>query len=109
MKLEKVVVNGGCGTDEACAYYGGAISVADADLFLVKTIIRDKTAKYRGGAIYASRSRINITDSTFSRNAALEDAGGAIYLEEGSELDAEGGMNSFEGNSASSAGKGHVL
>jgi hypothetical protein len=111
VELTKVIIDG-CG-DAACAYYGGGIYVTGEEtvIRIKDSTIRNRVAQKRAGAIYASGTvTVYIQDeSQLKNNRALDGAGGAIYLDGGAIVNIDGGGNTFHGNLANSAGKGHSI
>lgn len=62
------------------AEYGGAIFVDDSVLQITDSVFLNNTASNFGGAISAISSELTITNSRFSNDKSINDAGGSIYL-----------------------------
>ena len=62
--------------------YGGVIYAA-GELNIIKSIFNWNTADSLGGAIYNKSTKLNIKESTFSSNMAMDKDGGAIYNDSG--------------------------
>lgn len=61
---------------------GGGIEFAGSKLTIVDTTIANNTSPVQGGGLWVNNntSGVTITNSTISGNKALEDAGGAMFL-----------------------------
>ncbi|MCF0227180.1 MAG: hypothetical protein HUK28_07755, partial [Methanobrevibacter sp.] len=60
--------------------FGGALVLLDTNVKIINSTFTNNTAKYNGGAIYASWTNMTVMDSSFNSNrGTLNSNGGAIY------------------------------
>ncbi len=83
--------------DECYSGFGGAILQLAGSLIVTDSHFTDNSAEYEGGAIYTSYANVDISDSTFRNNTALDNIsyGGACYFDKG---DVNLNNNIFEDN-----------
>ena len=60
-------------------YNGGGLSVSLTFITIIDSEFQNNVARYRGGAIYATSTTLEIVRSTFNQNRASSGSGGAIY------------------------------
>jgi hypothetical protein len=113
--LEVNVVHfGGCGEGTACAREGGAISVfSRAQVTVTASTFEACTAQVDGGVIWTRGdegwARIDIEDTLFKDNRAIDGHGGAVFAHGYSHVNLKGTSNAFAGNRASEYFKGHAI